>query len=63
MIADEDLKQFYRRLAREEAGHYMVFVRIARQYFSEAVIASRLDQLLDKEVEAMFSVPLRAAVH
>ena len=60
---DEDLKGFYRRLAREEAGHYTVFVRIARHYFSEAEASERLNQLLDWEAKAMLSVPHRAAVH
>lgn len=60
---DEDLKGFYRRLAREEAGHYTVFVRIARHYFSEADVSERLNQLLDWEAKAMLAVPHRPAVH
>ncbi|MCX6129948.1 MAG: tRNA-(ms[2]io[6]A)-hydroxylase [Proteobacteria bacterium] len=61
--SDAELTLFYRRLAREEAGHYMIFLRIARQYFSESQLYSRLQVLLDAEAEAMLAVPARAAVH
>lgn len=62
-LHDEDMKGFYARLAREEAGHHKIFLRIARHYFDESEVEQRLDELLDREAEAMLSTPLRAAVH
>lgn len=62
-LLDEDMRSYYARLSREEAGHHMIFLRIARFYFDEDVVERRLDQLLDIEAKAMLSTPLRAAVH
>jgi len=62
-LTDPNLSNFYLRLGREEAGHYMIFLRIARNYFSEKTINERLDQLLDVEASIMLSTPLRPAVH
>lgn len=62
-LSDPELKEFYSRLAREEAGHHMIFIRIARLYFDESTFQERYDSLLDAESEIMLSVPHRAAVH
>lgn len=62
-LEDPELASFYQRLGREEAGHYMIFLRIARNYFSDQEINQRLDEILDFEAEAMLSVPYRPAVH
>lgn len=60
---DKELAEFYNRLGREEAGHYTIFIKLAKQYFDNAEVESRLDQWWDLEAEAMVSVPHRAAVH
>ncbi len=62
-LKDAELGPFYQRLAREEAGHYMIFLRLARHYFSESTVQDRLLYLLDAEATAMLAVPPRAAVH
>ncbi len=62
-LTDPDLAAFYRRLAREEAGHYMIFLRIARLYFEENVLNDRLEELLEREAEIMLAIPHRPAVH
>jgi tRNA 2-(methylsulfanyl)-N6-isopentenyladenosine37 hydroxylase len=62
-LQDPDLAPFYQRLAREEAGHFRVFLRLARHYFSEQKVYDRLQYLLDVESTAMLAVPVRAAVH
>ncbi len=62
-LHDEDMKSFYGRLSREEAGHFKIFLRIARHYFDDKHVQQRLDELLDREAEAMLSTALRAAVH
>lgn len=62
-LTDQPLKDFYLRLAREEAGHYMIFLRGARHYFPEELVKARLNELLDLEAAAMLAVPPRPAVH
>ena len=60
---DKEMSEFYKRLAREEAGHYTIFVKLAKQYFPADEVDRRLDEWLDLESKAMLSIPLRAAVH
>lgn len=62
-LSDPELQEFYSRLAREEAGHHMIFIRIARLYFDEPTLEDRFDSLLDAEAEIMLAAPHRAAVH
>lgn len=62
-VEDPELAAFYRRLAREEAGHYMIFLRLARFYFGDEILLERLNYLADQEADIMMSVPLRPAVH
>lgn len=62
-LEGSEFGSFYSRLGREEAGHYMIFVRIARNYFEPNEIEKRLDFWLDKESEVMLSMKLRPAVH
>ncbi len=58
-----ELKDFYTRLAREEAGHYKVFLRLARHYFAEDVVHTAQERLVDVEAQVMNSAPLRPVVH
>ncbi len=62
-LEEEELRSFYRRLAREEAGHYMIFIRIARFYFGADVLQPRLEEWLDHEARIMLTCEFRAAVH
>lgn len=62
-LQDEELKNFYRRLARAENHHKDFFVEMARFYFTPEVISKRLNEFLDLEAEAIASVPHRAALH
>jgi len=57
------LKDFYRVLASSEARHRGLFLRLARVYFDEDVVAARLDELLEIEAGVLESLPLRPAVH
>lgn len=62
-LEEGSLKNFYRHLAQVEAGHYMIFIRVARVYFDEATIEKRLDELLNFEAEIIRRLPHRPAVH
>lgn len=62
-LNDLELKDFYRHLSEREAGHYMIFIRIARQYFSESEIALHLNRLSLVESKAMLETPFSARLH
>lgn len=62
-IDDEKLKTFYTRLAKSEANHADLFVKLARKFFEQEEIDTRLDLWLDREATAMEAVPIRAALH
>jgi tRNA-(ms[2]io[6]A)-hydroxylase len=57
------LKDVYLEVTRAEARHHALFFRLARRYFSESVVQSRADELLDHEAAIVARLPLRAAVH
>ena len=62
-LEEGSLKDFYADLARSEARHHGLFVRLARCYFDERTVAERLDELLAIEASIVAALPLRAAVH
>ena len=67
MIADAlpegKLKKFYRVITDSEAKHENLFLELAREYFSDAEISPRLDELLVLEAEIVSSLPIKAALH
>ncbi|MCG8422023.1 MAG: tRNA-(ms[2]io[6]A)-hydroxylase [Proteobacteria bacterium] len=62
-VGDRELQWFYRDIARSEARHRGLFLRLARFYFGDAEVAARADQLLEREAEIVRNLPLRAALH
>lgn len=62
-LNDPELKDFYKGLSEREAGHYMIFIRVARQYYSEKEIAERLDYIADLEAKAMLETPFSWRLH
>lgn len=58
-----DLKNFYGQIAESEKKHHLLFIDLARAYFSFEVISARLDQLLDIEAAIAESLPCRPALH
>ena len=58
-----ELKEFYLEIERSEARHHGLFHRLARLYFDEATVQSRLDSWLDAEAEIVSTLPLRPALH
>ncbi|MCB1607607.1 MAG: tRNA-(ms[2]io[6]A)-hydroxylase [Xanthomonadales bacterium] len=67
LIADAlpagDLKRFYRSITRSERNHQDLFVELACQVCDEAVVESRLGQLLAAEAAIVADLPIRAALH
>lgn len=62
-IEDIELKEFYRRLAKEEAGHYSIFTRIAKRYSPEDDVNKRIEELTRFEADILEDIPLQATVH
>jgi len=57
------LKSFYQGIARSEQRHYEVFITLAKQYFPEDTVMTRLDELLIQEADIVDNLMLRAALH
>jgi tRNA-(ms[2]io[6]A)-hydroxylase len=62
-LPDAALRGFYRDLARAEARHHGVFLRLAHHYAPCRVVTDRLAGVLDAEAEIVASLPIRAALH
>lgn len=56
-------KSFYTDIARAEARHHGLFIRLARQYFDETETRARLDELLEAEAKIVRGLPFRARLH
>jgi tRNA 2-(methylsulfanyl)-N6-isopentenyladenosine37 hydroxylase len=50
-LEDEDLKKFYYELMVSEAGHYVSFVKLAKEYMPADVVDTRLKELLEIEAD------------
>ncbi|MBD1396253.1 tRNA-(ms[2]io[6]A)-hydroxylase [Pontibacter sp. JH31] len=50
-IQDEDLQKFYYELMVSEAGHYVSFVKLAKEYMPTEVVDARLQELLEIEAD------------
>ncbi|MEZ4340266.1 MAG: tRNA isopentenyl-2-thiomethyl-A-37 hydroxylase MiaE [Sandaracinaceae bacterium] len=62
-LSDPELAAIYQELARSEARHQGLYLRLARVYFDGARVDALLDAYLDLEAEAMRAQPLTPALH
>ena len=62
-VDDSDLKKFYHMLWASEAKHGNIFVGMALNYFNEADVYNRLEELNNDEGKIIQSLPLKAALH
>lgn len=58
-LTDEQLQDFYHKFMVSEAGHYVLFIELARQYFPEDVVKKRWQEYLAREAEIMEELELR----
>lgn len=58
-IDDEELREFYRKLMRAEAGHYKLFLDLACTYQPKEKVMARWRELLEQEAAIMQSLELR----
>ena len=58
-IGDEKLRDFYYKFMVSEAGHYRLFIDLAKLYNDEEEVKARWQEYLHKEAEIMDSLELR----
>jgi len=58
-LSDEELKKFYHQFMVSEAGHYVLFIELAKYYFDEATVHSRWQEYLAAETEILHNTELR----
>ena len=58
-ISDEDLKSFYHSFMVSEAGHYRMFLDLAKHYGEEEEVKARWQEYLDYEKSIMDELALR----
>jgi len=58
-LQDEELKQFYYELMASEAGHYVTFIKLAKEYMPEDVVKARWEELLNIEAEIIAGMEVR----
>jgi len=60
---EAEIKDFYRELARTEVRHQELYIDLARRYFGDAEVATRLEEILDAEARVVRELPVRAALY
>lgn len=58
-ISDENLKDFYYKFMVAEAGHYRLFIDLAKQYCGEKKALKRWDEFLKYEAEMIKTLEIR----
>lgn len=58
-INDEGLKDFYHKFMVSEAGHYHLFIELAKSYQGEEAVVKRWQEYLEKEAAIMKELELR----
>ncbi|THH41408.1 tRNA-(ms[2]io[6]A)-hydroxylase [Neolewinella litorea] len=58
-VSDEDLRRWYHKFMVAEAGHYVLFIELARKYFPRDVVDQRWKEYLTFEAELMQKLEVR----
>lgn len=58
-LKDEELQKFYYELMVSEAGHYVNFIALAKQYYPEEKVTDRWAEWLTYEAKVMKNMGLR----
>lgn len=62
-LPDESDRSFYRGLAQAEAGHYRLFVDLAKHYCDGDAVDKRLEELAKVESEIIEKRPVEPRIH
>ncbi len=52
-LKDDDLKHFYHQFMVSEAGHYRLFIDLAKKYGGEELVRNRWSEFLEEEAKIM----------
>ncbi len=58
-----DLRGIYHALMTSEEGHYLTFVRLAKEYFPEHEVDMRFHELCGEEASIVRALPNKPAMH
>lgn len=58
-LEDEDLRKFYRELMISEAGHYRLFIDLAKNYWSEEKVKTKFEYYLKEEAKILAVMDVR----
>lgn len=58
-LEDEEMKEFYHKFMVSEAGHYKMFLKLAKQYGGDEKVSKRWKEYLDYEAEVMKTMEIR----
>ena len=58
-INEVKLRDFYHKFMVSEAGHYVLFIDLAKKYFGEEVVEKRWQEYLKREAEIMEEISIR----
>ncbi|MEH0157938.1 tRNA-(ms[2]io[6]A)-hydroxylase [Limibacter armeniacum] len=58
-IEDEELQKFYYELMVSEAGHYVTFIELAREYQTREVVDKRWQEFLEIEADILRNMEVR----
>lgn len=62
-VDDDQLRKLYHDLYPIEAGHYMMFVKLAKLYYKESLVEKRLDELSEFECSIVKSLSNLPTMH
>jgi tRNA 2-(methylsulfanyl)-N6-isopentenyladenosine37 hydroxylase len=62
-IKDEDLATFYHDLMKSEAGHYTMFLKLARKYGKDKDVENKWQNLLEFEAQIIKNIGNHESVH
>ncbi|NGZ89295.1 tRNA-(ms[2]io[6]A)-hydroxylase [Psychroflexus maritimus] len=62
-LEDQKLARFYRKLMISEAGHYTLFLKLARKYGEENIVNEKWNKLLIYEAQIMKDLSKNETVH
>ncbi len=58
-LKDDELKEFYHKFMISEAGHYRLFLDLAKEYGEEEKVMSRWQEFLDYEAKILKDIEVR----
>ena len=62
-LPEESDRNFYRVLAQSEAGHYRLFLDLAKRYQEEALVTARFTELALVEAKIVAALPIEPRIH